>query len=117
MELFVILERTSVEAFIPGAFLFGVKRGAVYEDDGDSSVATTSINLTESNQYHKKRRRAVGRTGALGDSVDQYDTILFAVQEFVRTYLCLASLNSQRYKPVERAPVRTMSPYFWWSLR
>ena len=45
-ELFVTLQRVAVEVPIPGASLFGVECHITRKDDGDSSVPTTSINLT-----------------------------------------------------------------------
>lgn len=47
-ELLVILERVSVEAFIPVTSLFGVERSIAHEDDGDSSVAAASVDFTKS---------------------------------------------------------------------
>ena len=45
-ERFVVLERTRVEAPLPVTSLFGVECNVTREDNRDSSVATTGINLT-----------------------------------------------------------------------
>ena len=57
-ELFVILERSSVEALIPGASLLGINRHVAYRNDGESSMATARVNLARIQSMPRREIRS-----------------------------------------------------------